>query len=85
VKDYDAKKQRPKLKKTETNLTPHNDDTIPTVGTCRARRVKYNKIAYNIAFVVVIGDDKTPLLESRASELMGFVKKSQHVHVHTVT
>ena len=53
------------------------------MGTCRAR-VKYNDIAYNIALVVVTGEDKTSLLGSRASKLMGLVKKSHHVRVHTV-
>jgi len=47
MKDYYALKQRPKLKKRETNLTSYNNDNISTVGICRAR-VKYNNITYNI-------------------------------------
>ena len=74
----------PKLKKRETNVTLYHKDSIPTVGRCRAR-LKCNDIAHNIAFVVVTGDDRTSLLVSRASELMGLVKKSQHVQVLTVT
>jgi hypothetical protein len=61
VKDYDALKQRPKLKKIKINLTSYNNDRIPTIGTCRAR-VKSNNIAYNIAFVVLTDDDQTSLL-----------------------
>jgi len=78
MKDYNTLKQRLKLKKRDTNLTSNNNDIIPTVVTCRAR-VKYNNITYNIAFVVVIGHDKISLLGSRASKLMGLVKKSQHI------
>ena len=81
MKDYNARKQRPKLKKRETNLTLYNNDSIPTVRTCHAR-VNCNDIAYNTAFVVVTGDDKTSLLRSRASELMVLGKKSQHVQVY---
>ena len=33
MKDYNALKQRPKLKKRETNLTSYNNDIIPTVVT----------------------------------------------------
>ena len=54
------------------------------MGTCRTR-VKYNNVIYNVAFVVVAGDEKTSLLGARASERMGLVKKSQQVQVHSVT
>ena len=81
MKDYNVLKQRPKLKERDRNLTSYNNDIILTIGT----RVKYNKIAYDIAFVVVTSDDKTLLLKSRPSEPMSLVMKSRHVQVHTLT
>ena len=75
MSDYNALKKRPKLQHKKINLRAYNNQNIPVAGTCRLR-IKCNTTTYNVAFIVVPGDDYVSLLGVRASKQMGLVKRS---------